>query len=144
MASQLPTEGEVAGSVPVGHTERVRPIAASILVFEAIIVLLAIPVAITLGDVDPAIAGLGGGALALACVVTAGLLRYAWGYAIGWVLQGVLIASGFVVTAMFILGTLFGALWVVGLRVGRRGEELRAERWAGVEDPNTGDASAAG
>lgn len=121
-----------------------RPIAASILVFEAIIVVLAIPVAISLGDVDPVVAGVGGGALALACLLTAGLLRRPWGYAVGWVLQLVLIASGFVVTAMFILGGLFAILWFVGLRVGRRGEQLRAERWAGVEDPSTGGTPSAG
>jgi hypothetical protein len=122
----------------------VRPIAASILVFEAIIVVMAIPVAISLGDVDPIVAGIGGGALALACVMTAGLLRRPWGYSLGWVLQVLLIASGFVVTAMFILGGLFAVLWFVGLRVGRRGEALRAERWADVADPSTGEASSAG
>lgn len=121
-----------------------RAIAASILVFEAIIVLLAIPVAITLGDVDPVWAGVGGGLLAVACLVTAGLLRHAWGYTVGWVLQGLLIASGLVVTAMFILGTLFAVLWFVGLRVGRRGEELHAERWAAVDDPSTGEATPTG
>jgi hypothetical protein len=116
-------------------------------VFEALIVIMAIPVAISLGDVDPAIAGIGGTALALACLITVGLLRRSWGYTVGWVLQGVLILSGFVVTAMFVLGGLFAALWVVGLRVGRRGEELRASRWAGADgtdDPSTGDASPAG
>jgi hypothetical protein len=113
-------------------------------VFEAIIVGLAIPVAIDLGDVDPAVAGLGGGALALVCLMTAGLLRFPWGYAVGWVLQAVLVLSGFVVTAMFILGVLFAILWAVGLHVGRRGEELRAERWAGVDDPKTGGTEIAG
>lgn len=121
-----------------------RAIAASVLVFEAVIVVLAIPVAIALGDVDGSTAGIVGGTLALLCVVTAGLLRYPWGYAVGWVLQGLLVASGFVVTAMFILGPLFALLWFVGLRVGRRGEEVRAERWADVEDPSTGEASTTG
>ena len=114
-----------------------RPIAASVLVFEAIIVCLAIPVAIDLGGVEPAVAGVGGAALAGACLVTAGLLRFSWGYTIGWVLQLIVVLSGFVVTAMFLLGGLFAILWAVGLRVGRRGEELRAERWGGVCDPET-------
>jgi len=122
----------------------VRVIAASVLVFEAIIVGLAIPVAIDLGDVDPAVAGIGGAALAVACLVTAGLLRFSLAYAVGWVLQAALILSGFVVTAMFILGVLFAILWAVGLRVGRRGEQLRAERWAAVDDPKTGDTPIAG
>ncbi|HVQ87690.1 MAG TPA: DUF4233 domain-containing protein, partial [Actinomycetes bacterium] len=128
----------------VGQTGEMRAIAASVLVFEAIIVVLAIPVAIDLGGVDAAAAGFGGAALALACLLTAGLLRYPWGYAVGWVLQGLLVLSGFVVTAMFILGALFTVLWAVGLRVGRRGEELRAERWAGVDDPKASGATPAG
>ncbi len=114
------------------------------LVFEAIIVGLAIPVAIDLGDVDPAVAGVGGAVLAIACLVTAGCLRFSWGYAVGWALQAALVLSGFVVTAMFILGALFAMLWAVGLRVGRRGEQLRAERWAAVDDPKTGGTPIAG
>lgn len=121
-----------------------RVIAASVLVFEAIIVVLAIPVAISLGDVDGALAGVVGGGLAVLCVVTAGLLRHSWGYTLGWIVQVLIIASGFVVTAMFIVGPLFAVLWFVGLRVGRRGEQLRAERWAGVEDPSPGDPSTTG
>lgn len=121
-----------------------RPIAASILVFEALIAVLAIPVAISLGDVDPAIAGVGGGLLAVACLATAGLLSRPWGYQVGWFLQLVLVLSGFVVTAMFLLGGLFAVLWWVGLRVGRRGEELRAKRWADVEDPGADEAPSPG
>jgi hypothetical protein len=121
-----------------------RAIAASVLVFEAVIVVLAIPVAIALGGVDATAAGLGGTILALACLLTAGLLRYPWGYTVGWVLQGLLVASGFVVTAMFFLGALFALLWYVGLRVGRRGEQVRAERWAEMDDPSNGGATNTG
>ena len=121
-----------------------RVIAASVLTFEAIIVVLAIPVAITLGDVDPAVAGVVGGALALACVVVAGMLRRSWGYAAGWIVQALILLSGFVVHAMFLVGGLFVALWWIGLRVGQRGEELHAERWAGVDDPRSAPPDAAG
>lgn len=103
-----------------------RAIAASVLFFEALVVALAIPVAITLQDADPALAGLGGGLLALSCLVVAGLLRRPYGYRMGWVLQGFVVASGFVVPAMFFLGGLFAVLWAVGLRVGRKGEEVQA------------------
>ena len=121
-----------------------RPIAASILVFEAIIVVMAIPVAISLGGVDATAAAIAGGALALGCLLTAGLLGRPGGYAAGWVIQGLLIASGVAVTAMFFLGGLFALLWFVGLRVGRRGEALRAERWANADDPSSGEAPTAG
>ena len=116
--------------------ETVRAIAASVLIFEAIVVVLAIPVAISLGDVDPLVAGVGGGVVIALCFVAAAMLRTSGGVRpwAGWC-KLLLIASGFVVTAMFIVGGLFAALWVVGLRVGRRGEELHAERWADVDSP---------
>jgi len=120
----------------------VRAIAASVLIFEAIVVVLAIPVAISLGDVDPLVAGVGGGVVIALCFVAAAMLRTPAGYVLGWVVQVVLVASGFVVTAMFIVGGLFAILWIVGLRVGQRGEELRAERWADVGSPAPGDNAA--
>jgi hypothetical protein len=103
-----------------------RAIAASVLFFEALVVALAIPVAITLQDVDPLVAGLGGALLALACLVVAGLLQRPYGYRLGWGLQGLVVATGFVVPTMFFLGGLFALLWGVGLRVGRKGEEVHA------------------
>lgn len=129
-----------------------RVIATSVLTFEALIVVLAIPVAITLGDVDPTLAVAGGLALAVLCLVVAGSLRRPWGYRVGWVVQALILLSGFVVHAMFLVGGLFVLLWVVGLKVGRRGEELHAERWAGVEsgvesggdDPRGAASGAAG
>lgn len=113
-----------------------RVIAASVLVFEAVVVVLAIPVAVTLGDVDTAVAIAGGVLLVALCLVAAGALSRSWGYPIGWLVQALLVLSGFVVHAMFLVGGLFAVLWIVGLRVGRRGEELRAQRWAEVDDPS--------
>lgn len=104
-----------------------RVIAASVLFFEAIVVALAIPVAITLADADPVVAGVGGGLLALACLVTAGLLRRPWGYRLGWALQVLVIACGLVVPVMFVLGAVFALLWGVGLQVGRKGEAVHAQ-----------------
>jgi hypothetical protein len=121
-----------------------RVIAASVLTFEAIVVVLAIPVAITLGGVDGSVAGVVGGALAVLCVVVAGSLRRPWGYAAGWAVQLLILLSGFVVHAMFFVGGLFVALWWIGLRVGARGEEVRAARWAEVDDPQSAPPDAAG
>ena len=78
------------------------------------------------------------------CLVVAGLAVAALGLPAGWVLQGLILLSGFVVPAMFFIGGLFALLWVVGLRVGRRGEELHAERWAEVDDPRTAPPGPAG
>lgn len=121
-----------------------RVIAASVLCFEAVVVLLAIPVAITLGGVDGSTAAIVGGALMVLCLVVAGSLRRPWGYAAGWVVQGLILLSGFVVHAMFVIGGLFVALWWVGLVVGRRGEAVRAQRWGDPHDPRSGPPQAAG
>jgi hypothetical protein len=115
-----------------------------VLTFEGLIALLAIPVAVTLGGVEPAVAITGGVVLALVCLLVAGSLSRPWGYRAGWAVQGLVLASGLVVHAMFLVGGLFVALWVIGLRVGRRGEELHAERWAEVDDPEAPPAEPAG
>jgi hypothetical protein len=101
---------------------------ASVLVFEALVVALAIPVAVTLSDVNGATAGWVGGALAVACLVCAGLLRSRLGYALGWALQVLIIACGFVVPAMFALGAVFAAIWWLAIRLGRKAAEAEQAR----------------
>ena len=71
-------------------------------------------------------------------------LRHPWAYAAGWVVQGLILLSGFVVTAMFIVGGLFVALWWIGLLVGRRGERIHAERWGTGDDPQSAQPDGAG
>jgi hypothetical protein len=107
-----------------------RGVAAAVLTFEAIVVLLAVPVAITVADVDtgPALAvGIG---IAVACVLVAGSLRRPWGYTAGWVVQAATVATGLVVPAMFALGGLFALLWFLTLRLGRQVEAAQAAREA--------------
>jgi hypothetical protein len=98
----------------------VRALAATVLTFEAIVVFFASLVAMRLSDLSEGTALTLGGALAVACLLVAGLLRYRWGYTVGWVLQGLIVASGFVVPAMFFLGAVFALLWVAAIRTGRR------------------------
>ncbi|WP_460525679.1 DUF4233 domain-containing protein [Flindersiella endophytica] len=103
---------------------------SAVLVFEAVVVGLAIPVAITLNGVSGAVAGTVGGVVAVCCLVAAGLLRSPIGYTIGSVLQVVTFALGFVVPLMFVLGAAFGALWfyclVLDRRLRRRQQPSRA------------------
>ncbi len=51
-----------------------RRLCATVLVMEAIVIGLAIPVAITIGHAPPRAAGYAGGALALAAVLLAGVV----------------------------------------------------------------------
>lgn len=103
-----------------------RVLAASILVLEAFVLLFAALVAKDLSDLSAAVALGGGGGLAVACLLTAGLLRGRAGYAAGWVMQAILVLTGLVVPMMFGIGLLFAALWVVALYQGARIERERA------------------
>lgn len=108
-----------------------RMFCASVLFFEAIVVGLAIPVALSLTDADPVLVAWGFGLLAVACLVCAGLLGRPWGVSVGWVLQVCVLLTGLVVPAMLVLGLVFGGLWVAALRYGRRVDAIKASRAAG-------------
>lgn len=104
-----------------------RRLLATVLVFEAIVIALAIPVAISIGHDRPATAGTAGGVLAFAAVLLAGVAgrpRARWALIAGTVLQVLLIAAGVVVPAMYALGVIFAALWLLALWLGRRYEGI--------------------
>lgn len=116
-------EAEPAQAAQAGRAAQrktMRAVHSAILVFEAIVVGLAIPVAITLNGVPGAVAGAVGGVIAVSCLVAAGLLRSPIGYMIGSALQVVTFALGFAVPLMFVLGLAFGALWFYCLVLDRR------------------------
>ena len=103
-----------------------RRLCATVLACEAIVIVLAIPVAIAISHADPAEAGGVGGGLAVACVLVAGLLRYRWAYIAGTIVQLLAIATGIVVSVMFFLGVVFSALWLTAIWLGRRTESSEA------------------
>ena len=103
-----------------------RGIAASVLVFEGMVVFFATLVALDLSDVDHTTLWWTGGTLAVACVLTAGLLGRPWGYQAGSALQVLVIAAGFLVPAMFVLGAVFAALWFLALHLGRKVARMQA------------------
>jgi len=101
----------------------VRRLCATVLVFEVVVIWLAIPVAITIAHARPGPAGLAGGVLAVAALVIAALVgRPGQGWALigGTVLQAAVIATGVVVPVMYGLGVIFGALWLTAIWLGRR------------------------
>jgi hypothetical protein len=96
------------------------------LVLEALVLFFAALVAKNLSGLTVGQAVGGGGALALSCLLAAGLLRYRAGYWIGWLLQLVMIATGVVVPMMFGIGALFTVLWGLSLVTGTKVERERA------------------
>ena len=100
-----------------------RRLCATVLIFEVVVIGLAIPVAITISHARPAAAGVTGGVLAVAALVIAGLVGrpgQGWALVAGTVLQVAVIATGVVVPAMYALGAIFGALWLTAIWLGRR------------------------
>jgi hypothetical protein len=103
-----------------------RRLCAAILLLEAVVLGLSTPVLISVESVDAARALWVGLGLTVACLVVAGLLRFAWAYWIGWAIQVAAITLGVLVTAMFVLGVVFLALWVTAVRLGRTIDRDRA------------------
>lgn len=104
-----------------------RRLLATVLVTEAIVIGLAIPVAITVAHAPAREAGIAGGVLAAASVVLAGVAgrpRARWALVAGTVLQAVVIASGAVVPVMYALGAIFAALWLTAIWLGHRYEGI--------------------
>ena len=102
-----------------------RVLGAAVLAFEAIVVLLAIPVVVVVGTVPvpPWLGITGGVTLALALV---GLARYVtrpWAVPVGWVLQGLVVLTGLLAPPMFIVGGIFALLWGLAIRLARQVDE---------------------
>lgn len=96
-----------------------RMLTSSVLIFEAIVVVLAIPVALVTGGA-PTGAAWALGALAVACAALPAAFRRRWFIGAGWLLQGLLIATGVLVPMMFILGVLFAGLWFTAIHLGSK------------------------
>jgi hypothetical protein len=100
-------------------TAAVRGVGAASLAGEAIVLLLAIQPMRVLGVrlTGAAIASIV--ALAVLCLLLAGLLRYNWAWRAGIVIQVLLIGCGYFHISLAILGVLLGALWFYVLLVRR-------------------------
>lgn len=104
-----------------------RVLGASVLALEAIVVILAIPVVIVVGTVPvPPWLGISCGViLAVALVVLARYVTRPWAIPVGWVLQVLVVATGILAPAMFIVGGLFALLWGVAIKLGRQVDQAQ-------------------
>jgi hypothetical protein len=103
-----------------------RTLCASTLLSEFVIIGLAALVADRLSEADTGIIwAVSGTAMAL-CVLLAGLAGRPGTVPLGWALQAGLVASGFVVPAMFLLGAAFAALWGASVHFGRKVDALKS------------------
>ncbi len=97
---------------------------ATVLWLEAVLIALTIVPAVKLEHVAPLTASVAAGVAVLASVMLAVLARrYLPATLVGGsILQALVIASGIVLPAMYILGAIFAMLWVTGIWLGHRVE----------------------
>ena len=122
-----PVTDQPAPAAPPGRPRKrpiLRRLLSSVLVFEAIVLVLAMPVAVTIEHLGHGVAfGVGGG-LAVAAVLLAGLIgRGRWVLIAGTVLQFLIIVAGIEIPALYVLGVIFCALWFTGISLARKLEQ---------------------
>jgi hypothetical protein len=117
----------------------IRQLCGAVLIFEAIVIVLAIPVAIVLEHANRGLAGGIGGGLAVCAIGIGGVVgrpRMAWALVAGTILQVLIIAAGVVVPAMYALGAIFAALWFTGIWLARRHAAPPAAPSPGDQEPD--------
>jgi hypothetical protein len=113
-------------------------LASIVLACEAFVVLLAGLVIYGLdampGDIAPWWGLVAGASLALAMVVTARLVRYTWGIALGWVLQVVLALGAFLEPTLLLISLIFGSMYAYATIKGKALDERNARLSADQPD----------
>lgn len=96
----------------------------TVLSMEAVILLLAIVPAKTLGHASAGTAAAVCGGLAVLAILLCGFVgRGKAGLYVGSVFQAAIIAAGVLLAWMYILGVIFAALWFTGIWLGRKWEQ---------------------
>jgi len=93
---------------------------AIVLGFEIVVVFLGALVVFGLKALPAGEALIGGGVLIVLMIVAVPLQRFQIGYWLGWFVQLVVVASGFLVGMLFIVGAIFAAIWAYAMIAGAR------------------------
>jgi hypothetical protein len=112
----------------------VRTLCASTLIGEFFVIGFAGLVAMKEPDLSTATVWTVCGVLMALSVLLCGMITRPGGVQLGWALQILLIAGGFVVPSMFVLGAAFAALWWASVHYGRKIDEAKA-RFAAQAQP---------
>jgi hypothetical protein len=76
--------------------------------------------------------------MVVAMAATIALLRFNWAFVLGWILQLIVVAAGFLVPAFFIVGVIFTGMWTYAMVTGAkldRAKQLRAQQNLETENP---------
>jgi hypothetical protein len=101
-----------------------KRLCSTVLIMEAIVITLAVPVAVQIGHMSSGRAWLAAGIAVAAAVVLAAVARLVLPVTLvaGTLLQIFVIVTGVVVPVMYFLGGIFAALWAIGIWLGYRVE----------------------
>lgn len=80
-----------------------------------------------------------GTALAVVCLLAAGLTRRPWGVSLGWAVQLLTLVSALVLPMMLLVGLVFLGLWVTCLVLGTRIDAEQAARVVAADAPPARD-----
>jgi hypothetical protein len=97
-----------------------------VLVLDAALVFFVALAAFGLRALPPAPAFIGGAVLIVVFVALARMLHHSWAMWLGWALQAGLVALGFVLTPMFVVGAGFVAIWTYCFIKGRQIDAAKA------------------
>jgi len=104
-----------------------RSLASVVLGFELVIVFLGGLTIFGLGAVNPRELGIAIGiSLAVLMIIALASMRTSLGLPLGWAAQAGMLATGFFVPALFLVGALFFGLWIYCMVVGGRIDKERA------------------
>lgn len=105
-----------------------RSLASVVLGFELIVMFLGGLTIFGLSAVTPRELGLAIGiGLAVVSLIALALMRTPVGIPLGWAVQVGMLATGFILPGLFIVGVLFTALWIYCMVIGARMDRERSQ-----------------
>jgi hypothetical protein len=115
----------------VTESKALRRLCGTVLGMEAVVMLLTIVPAKVLEHVHGGEAAGVGGGLAVIALLLAGLVGrpgLGWVLIVGSLYQILVISAGVLLPVMYVLGAIFGALWITGIWLARRIGQQTLER----------------
>ncbi|WP_298251291.1 DUF4233 domain-containing protein [uncultured Arthrobacter sp.] len=104
--------------------------ASTVLALEAFVVFFATLAVLGLrrDEISPVLILTSGLILSVVLILTCAVVTKRWGIGLGWFLQLVIIAGGFLEPTMFLVGAAFAVTWLYGIRQGTRVDRENVER----------------
>jgi hypothetical protein len=119
-------EGMSGMSARRGSRSIKQTLGSIILGFEMVVMFLGSLVIFGLKALPAPVALIGGAVLCLIIVATIPLLRFRWGYWLGWAVQAAIVATGLLVPMMFLVGGMAAAVWTYAMVQGDKIERQQA------------------